>query len=238
MPHTVVCFGDSITRGLVSANYVEILTRRLGGYGFMFVNEGINNDYSYNLLRRVEDVVAHQPRTVIILIGTNDVISTLIPHKRAAGRLSKGLPRWPNREWFCENLFELVSQVRVQTHARIGIGSIPVLGEDLESLPNVRVRSFNQAIQELCASSGVSYIAVHENQARYLASIPPARKKAYQGAVHLTFELAFRRLLHNETFDSFSRRKGYTILTDGIHMNTIGARIIADQVEVFLRSHV
>ncbi len=33
-PRTVVCFGDSITYGQVSASYIEILEERLGPQGF------------------------------------------------------------------------------------------------------------------------------------------------------------------------------------------------------------
>ena len=57
----VVCAGDSITHGVVSANYVEILERRFAADGYEFVNVGINGHLAYNLLGRLDDVVACRP---------------------------------------------------------------------------------------------------------------------------------------------------------------------------------
>jgi len=236
MTDTVVFFGDSITRGLVSASYIDLLALRLGEERYRFINAGINNDYAYNLLLRVEDVIAHQPQVVTILIGTNDVVATLTPFKGLAGRISKRLPRHPNLAWYWTNLREVVQRLKAETKARIALVSIPVIGEDLDSLANVRVRKYNAAIQELAAREGVSYIGVYDRQAQFLSSLGRGKLKPYQGSVYLTIKLAFSSLFHQESFDSFSRRQGYVLLTDGIHMNNLGAELIADEIEPFLRS--
>ena len=45
---TVICFGDSITHGQVSYNYVNILMEKMSKKGFNFVNAGVNgNTYTY-----------------------------------------------------------------------------------------------------------------------------------------------------------------------------------------------
>ena len=51
----VVCAGDSITHGVVSANYVEMLERRFAADGYEFVNAGINGQLAYNLLQRLDE---------------------------------------------------------------------------------------------------------------------------------------------------------------------------------------
>ncbi len=43
---TIVCFGDSITRGQVSANYVELLEEHLDREEYRFFDCGVNNNFS------------------------------------------------------------------------------------------------------------------------------------------------------------------------------------------------
>ena len=130
---TVVCFGDSITRGQVSANYVELLEESLDKGEYRFVNCGVNNDFSYNLLERVDQVIALQPQVVTILIGTNDVIATLDAVGLEVGLLIKRLPQPPGLEWYRANVEETVERLKAGTHIHIGLASIPLLGEDLWS---------------------------------------------------------------------------------------------------------
>ena len=58
----VVCLGASIVRGQFSANFVDMLKTRLSD--FQFVNAGVNGDLAYNVLRRLDAVLAQQPRQV------------------------------------------------------------------------------------------------------------------------------------------------------------------------------
>lgn len=64
---TVVCFGDSLTRG----GYPEILGDLLG---MDTVNAGVGGHNTKQGLRRLEkDVLARQPEVVVVLFGTNDM---------------------------------------------------------------------------------------------------------------------------------------------------------------------
>ncbi|MGY4857374.1 SGNH/GDSL hydrolase family protein [Cryobacterium sp. AP23] len=69
----VVCAGDSITHGFMSASCLSLLQDRLGADGYEFVNAGINSDLAWNLLQRLDAIIACQLEVVTILIGTNDV---------------------------------------------------------------------------------------------------------------------------------------------------------------------
>jgi lysophospholipase L1-like esterase len=56
----IVVIGDSITHGNVSANYVQMLGDRLrkrDGKLFDIINAGINSDFAWNVLQRLEDVI-------------------------------------------------------------------------------------------------------------------------------------------------------------------------------------
>jgi acyl-CoA thioesterase I len=236
MKRTVVCFGDSITRGLVSANYVEMLAQRLEPQGFRFINAGVNNDHTYNLLQRMEHVITHQPDIVTLLIGTNDVIGTLSHPGAVYNRIRKHLPRWPGLAWSYSNLVEILHCLKNETQARIGVASIPVLGEDLTSRPIQVVKTYNSRIQEIAAREGVSYIPVFERQVDFLKQAGVVSGRPFRGSVGLTLEFTWAHFIHHEPFDSFSARKGFKLLIDSVHMNTQGAHLIADEMEKFLQN--
>lgn len=72
----VVCLGDSLTHGRVSHNYVDELDERFPD-DYMFVNAGINSELAFNVLQRIETVIALKPEYITVLIGTNDALGTL-----------------------------------------------------------------------------------------------------------------------------------------------------------------
>lgn len=78
----IVCFGDSVTRGIsfmngrlriVKANYPSLLQGALKSLGIDVLNKGVFNDNSDLLVHRLEDdVLSEQPDYVLIEIGGND----------------------------------------------------------------------------------------------------------------------------------------------------------------------
>ena len=56
----VVCVGDSLTHGRVSHNYVDVLDGRFSD-DYLFVNAGINSELAYNVLQRIDDIIALKP---------------------------------------------------------------------------------------------------------------------------------------------------------------------------------
>lgn len=231
---TVVCFGDSITRGQVSANYVAMLEESLDHAEYIFVNSGVNNDFSYNLLQRVDQIISLNPQIVVILIGTNDVIATLDTVGLEVGLLIKGLPHPPGLEWFRGNVIETIQRLKAETKSQIGLASIPILGEDLDSLPIQRVKSYNEVLKEIAGKEQVGYIPVFEHQLEAINAAQPGKGRAFQGELQLSVELLASRFLRKESYETISQREGFTLLTDGVHMNTQGAQLIAHEIEAFI----
>jgi lysophospholipase L1-like esterase len=238
MTHNVVCFGDSITYGQISASYVDLLSDRMGTEGFQFLNGGVNSDLAFNLLRRMEHGISTCPSFATILIGTNDVIATLSPAAELAYRVNKRLPVKPDLEWFLVNLLKIIQRVKTCTRAKIALASIPVLGEDLDSLPNTRVREYNVMVKAVAEKEQIAYLGVYERQAAYLENFGKLAWRAYDGTAALTAQLAVSHFFLRESFDNFSHRKGFALLTDGIHMNNQGAVLIADEIEAWLRANL
>ena len=71
----LICLGDSITRGQVSADYVALLRTRLPDD--TVINAGVNYEPSSELVKRLDAVIAQDPDVVTVLIGTNDANATL-----------------------------------------------------------------------------------------------------------------------------------------------------------------
>jgi lysophospholipase L1-like esterase len=232
---TIVCIGDSITRGQISASFVDQLSGRLGGNGYRFVNAGINGDLSYNVLLRLDQVIALRPERIILMIGTNDVVSTLRRSNLWISRVSKWLPRNPTLKWFQDNLEKIVARLKAETQARIALASPPIIGEHLESRSNQRLRVYNEVIQQIARREGLAYLPVYEHMAEYLKSTGTHAGKAHQSRIFMTAELTLRHLILQESYESISQRKGFTILTDGLHLNEKGAKLIADVYEEYLK---
>jgi lysophospholipase L1-like esterase len=234
----VVCFGDSITNGTISSNYIELLEQRIGHAGYTFYNAGVNGDLAHNLIERVQAVIDTHPDVVTLLVGTNDVIANLIHVEGWVLRLVKHLPRQPNLRVYRSDLTKLITILKTRTHASIAVASIPPLGEDLCSKSNRRIQAYNTVLQEVVAKQQTAYLPVYERMVTYLECTGhPEHEPAgepYQGSWALTAEVMLRMALFHETLDQFSARVGYHLLTDGVHLNSKAAGMIADSISEYL----
>lgn len=236
----VVCVGASMVQGRVGTNFVDQVARRFPT-GFDFVNAGVNGDTLYHVQQRLDKVIACQPDDVVMLVGTNDIISTLDPDAWRMYRGAKRLDQPPSLESYGKTLREVVQQVKTWSKARIALCSLPVLGEDLASLANQRVREFNAEIQRIAGEEGVSYLPVFERESALLAerrgqTPGPAfvgqPRGRYQRLMFLTI---LRHYLLGSSFDALSRRNGLLLKTDLIHGSSQEAALIAGEIEAFLK---
>ena len=54
--------------------------------------------------------------------------------------------------------------------------------------------------------------------------------------VFMTARLTVRHIFFKESYVSISRRNGFILLTDGVHLNEQGASLVADVMEKYLSS--
>jgi len=222
-------------RGQVSADFVEILRERLGVEGFDFLNAGVNGDLAYNVLTRLDVVIARQPDFVIVLVGTNDVNSTLTPQIRRAYRLWKRLPETPRPEWYQANMLQIVRLLKEKTSARIAVISPPVLGEDLASLANDRIRRYSALLLSIAMQEGITYLPVHELHEEYLRRIDHVAGRPHDANSILMWTSLFRHYVLGRDLETIATENGFVLTTEGVHLNGPGAAIVADVVEAFLR---
>ncbi len=231
----MVCFGASLTAGTVSYDYLELLRAKPSLAGFRFVNRGVNGDLAWNGLQRLDRVIAVQPDFVTILIGTNDVNATLSERNRVRYHEFNRLPiARPDLAWYEENLGRIVTHLKSDTRAKLALLSLAVIGEDLEHEANRRVERYNEVIRRIARAEAIAYLPLHERMVAYLrqheadrAGLPP-RLPYRDGLTNIGNAVA----LHASglSWDEISRRNGLLVTTDCLHLNSVGAGMIAELI--------
>jgi lysophospholipase L1-like esterase len=228
----LVCAGDSITRGSVSASYVKRLQSQPALQSVRIVNAGVNGDLAWNVLHRLDGIIECQPDVVTLLVGTNDINATLSARNSALyGRL-KRLPQAPSLHWYGECLNAILTRLREQTSARIAVFDIPMIGEDLGSLINDRVNEYNARLSHIAAAHEATVLPLHDTLATLLP--PGHRPPPYTGRISEMIRARMPRRLRVDATREPSVGRGLAVLSDHIHLSDVAAdhaaRLIAEFV--------
>jgi lysophospholipase L1-like esterase len=230
----VVCLGDSITRGQLSVDYVGMLSRRKALARCSFKNAGANGELTENVLRRLDGVIQLDPDMVTILIGSNDVNASMSEKNSARVVRMNRLTARPTMESFADNVAAIVDRLGTVTSARIGLLSLPVLGEDLDSGSLRRTQHYSEMLKQIADSRGIAYLPLNERQVAHLTECGCRPGTSYRDGVGLMAGGAFQHFVLRRSLDEISRRRGLELTTDLLHQNTRGATMIADLVEEFV----
>ncbi|WP_166904349.1 GDSL-type esterase/lipase family protein [Mycobacterium sp. DL440] len=227
----VVCAGDSITRGRLSTDYVAMLRRSKVGERAEFVRHGVNGDLAYNLLQRLDRVVAAQPDVVTVLIGTNDVRAAISAEAARRAVRRKNLPVHPTLDTYRDDLDMIVSRLRAETRADIALLSLPVLGQDLRGAPARAAAEYSVVIRTTAAAHGVGYLPVNERQTEYLACRESDPKVDFDSGMGLVYRSLVRHFLLGASYRRIGASRGLILTTDHVHQNPRGVSLIADAIE-------
>ncbi len=223
----IVFFGDSLTQGTTGAAYVDKVAALLRGHHFL--NEGVNGDTSLNLYRRVEqDVIAHRPDGVLIMVGINDAMACAEPGSRLYYRLLKQIARGQvSPVAFRENMRALLMRLLLEP------GQIWVVLPPLEYSPAAvrTLRQMNEATKTLCSALGIPTLDL---MAKMTPPDIPQRPPLSMMAQARRYLLAFNP---NRDYDRLRDAGGYTYSFDGIHLTEAGAQTAAQEIARFLHIH-
>ncbi|MET9094701.1 GDSL-type esterase/lipase family protein [Streptomyces cyaneofuscatus] len=234
MTTRVACLGDSLTRAQLSVDYLDLLERRRPPGDVRLARFGVNGDFAYNLLRRLDPVVADPPDVITVLIGTNDARASLPGHPVERTMKRKNLPERPSAGWFQQCLGAVVERLRKETDATIGLLSLPVLGQQLDGAPAQASEAYSRMIAEAAAANDVAYLPLHERQVEEvrLADPPPIPYREPTPAAGLGVVL--RTAVLGQSLDTISRRRSLLLTTDHIHQNSRGAALVAEVIDAWL----
>ena len=229
-----VCVGDSITHGSVSCNYVDILSGRESLRGYSFVNAGINSELAYNVVQRADGILACNPSVITILIGTNDAAASLSPGNQKRYTKEMKLPRSPDRGWYRENLQLLIQKFKTGTHARIAVFSLPPIGESRESIAYKRAQEYSRIVKEVALSEKVTYLPLNERMDEIIAKRGIKNTPVYNENMYLMFKGILQHYLLGLSYDEIASSNSYLFITDTLHLNCVGAALMADMIEDFV----
>ena len=231
----VVVAGASIVRGRASVDFVQMLRERFASR--VFVNAGVNGNVAWELLQRIDQVVACRPAHVVILIGTNDVQATLTADATRKTRESKHLPEDPSIDWYAACMTEIVTRVQA-ADVRVALCSLPPIGQDLAAPVNAAVRQANDALRGVCEATGATYLPVHEHLVGLLASQGATTGPAWTGSWAPGVASLVEHFVLGRSYDAIALARGWILSPDGVHMDSTGARVIADVVGDWLEGQL
>lgn len=234
MTTRIACLGDSLTRALISADYLDVLERRHPPGDLRLARFGANGDFAHNLLRSLDAVIANPPDVITVLIGTNDARASLAGYRVDKAMKRKRLPERPSAGWFQQCLGAVVERLRAETDATIGLLSLPVLGQRLDGPAAQASQRYSRMIAEVATANEVTYLPLHERQIDELrqADPPPIPYREVTPAAGLG--VFVQHAVLRRGLDTISRRRNLVLTTDHIHQNSRGAALIAEVIDVGL----
>lgn len=232
----ILFLGASITQGKISTSYVKTLRKTLGTKEYEYVNHGIAGYESYNVLMKLDKAINEKPDYVMLLVGTNDITSSLDPKLAEKTRKMKHIPHEPTINHYVNNIRSIIKRLKEETHAHIALASLPVIGENLDSIENKTLSAYNAALKTIAEEEHVAYLPVFELQKNYLIEKINGKGNDCKESTKKAFKALFLHYLLFVSLDTISKQNHFLLLTDGIHQNSIGAKFIADEVEKFIKT--
>ncbi|MEO7911474.1 MAG: GDSL-type esterase/lipase family protein [Roseiflexaceae bacterium] len=225
-PKTLVCFGDSLTEGVIGAAYVDILRERLSA-NIRIINAGINGDTTINLLRRFErDVVPYRPDLVVILVGLNDLTTAYgWSSNHAYYRFIKRVPIALTPMLFARTYQRLIAELRRHTNAQLALCTLTTVGERPDDLFQTYIDAYSTIIRALAERERLPLIDLRQAFRAALAD-DPRDGPPYYIWTPLLDAAAIR--LRGRTYAELGARRGYRLLCDGAHLAEAGAVLVAE----------
>lgn len=233
----VVLLGDSLTHGAVSANYVDALAKKLNSVSpgtYEFVNAGINSELAYNVMSRIDEIIRCNPDFVVVLVGTNDANAQMSQENMDRYIHDQGLPQTPDAEWYRENLRLIAYRLKIETEAEIACLSLPTIGEETGSRAYRLAGEYSRIIQDTCAEYGISYLPLFETMDAYLREHPGYAKYEYSKTRALMMKAILKRYVFGQSWNRIGASNGFSLHTDYLHLNEIGAEMVAGLVSEFI----
>jgi acyl-CoA thioesterase I len=260
----VLCLGDSLTHGTCSADFTTVLAPQLcaslalplpdASAVFVdpvwVVNAGQNSITTHTIWHeRLNTALNVYPDYILLLIGTNDVqCIALGPNSLIARKIvaQNALPEMPTLSTLERNLTGILHYIHeASPKVEIGLCTLPPLGEDLSSSYNQCVRNANAIIERVAHSAATSdnKVSVVPLYAALEAVLEKERNKwtwpYTYFMVAALMEYPIRFVTHfvaglTIPWNTLCQPFGYTVLSDGLHLNERGRDILVQVVVEWL----
>lgn len=222
----IVFLGDSITHGRVSYDYVASIAKHPFLVDYQVINEGINSRLTVQILEQLDNLKQLNPDIVFLLIGTNDLKATLSEEEYNRYANLWKLKDPVTEESFVRNLTKIIQTIRKETKAKLIVFSPPVLGEDPNSIPFQRSKRFAELTKEVVTKEKAIYKPLHETLAKGLEESNQSLRKPYRQSTWGMYWTILKYYSTTASWDDLGDSNGYYYLTDAIHLNERGGKIL------------
>jgi len=229
MPKKVLCLGDSITFGSVGYTYIKFLKPDIKA-----VNKGVNGDTTFGANRRLQKYLS-DPRysdidTYIVFIGINDLLgpylTTLSPIWKMQMQPNVVLKKcYIEDDRFCE-AYERIIRLLEQHGKKAVLIGLPFL--QMKGFQSERIKQRNRMIKSLAERYGLPYIDAYSLQQSALKKPPRMYSWGFTGLFRALDAIIMLLLPFSK--DMFSKLRRLALTVDGVHFNSLSARLIAKSV--------
>lgn len=231
----VVCVGDSLTRGNLSADWVSDL-REMRVQQMPVLNAGVNMECAQNIRNRLDEIIACRPSHVSVLVGTNDMKAGMSAMEGELYKRLGQLSEAPTLESYERDLVE-IRQRLTDAGACVALVSPPVLGENLASEANKKAAEFADVVRRVAAEGGerCAYLPLFEVTA---ADLPESGGRPYCGASFfgLLCSMCVDVHLRQRTLDDLQRERDLGVTVDLVHLGPDHGRRLAQMVSDFVEN--
>jgi lysophospholipase L1-like esterase len=230
----IACIGDSLTHGNIGQSWVDYLRKEFPNY--IFLNEGINANTTWQVLQRLEPIFECKPDLIILMIGTNDALGSFDIDSGLRYKKNNNLPEVPSFEKYKEQLVELIDKIGLSS--KVVLCTLPPIGENKDSLVNQHVKKFNDYIKLVADDKNLSLLPVSDSLWLEIKSRSYQLKSDYNPKSFPLLRRVFGGIFHHyllkQSWNDIAKAKGQWILFDQIHLNEKGAEIVFKIAKKFI----
>lgn len=216
--------GDSLTEGRPGVSFVNILEERLPNV--TFDNLGKPGETIKSLHTRLtKTMLSNDYDLTFLWIGVNDIYSKLMS--------VQAQPIAKDTEEFKE-YFQKVLEIVLISSKHVVAVSPAFVGENPLSRSNKEVEELSNIIQSISSQqSNVSFLNFHSLFRKHLAEV---RSSDFIGTnvIRVMFDVLFYK--STSRIDRLSLKRGLNFTLDGIHFNSKGAKIVAQEYLSMIKS--
>ncbi|MBN3553358.1 SGNH/GDSL hydrolase family protein [Fictibacillus nanhaiensis] len=216
--------GDSLTEGRPGVSFLKLLQKQ---YPHMtFVNQGKPGESVKSLHNRLTKMKLETFNLAFLWIGVNDVYSKLLS--------VQAQPVAKDHEEFTAYYQKVLECVLSSSKFVITV-TPAIVGEDLNNVSNQEIKQLNTLITSIAHKhKNVSTLNLHTVFEKHLSSI---KSSDYISTKVLTVMKDVLFYKKTSRIDQLSKKRGLHLTLDGIHLNSKGAQIVAEEYATIIDQH-
>jgi acyl-CoA thioesterase-1 len=115
--------------------------------------------------------------------------------------------------------------------------SLTPLGENPESSKNNAVREYNAILKDIAAKRDLGYLPLFEKLETIISNKRPLDTSDFKLSLATALLKAeFHKYILRKDWNAIGENNGFSMLTDGIHLNDKAGNILADLIQEWLLS--